>query len=135
MFWAFENGIFQFFANFWVTKLKLFSGKARQSVQSYLNPKFVKKSILENSFQAALRWKASVLRVQIWYFSLFFSKFSIYEVKTVYWESETKLSKLLKFKVSLRNHFKRWFWNYIKVKNECSESWKMTFSTFLQIFE
>ena len=30
MFWAFEKGIFLFFANFWVTKLKLFSGKARQ---------------------------------------------------------------------------------------------------------
>ena len=32
MFWEFENGIFQFFADFWVTKLKPFSGKVRQNV-------------------------------------------------------------------------------------------------------
>ena len=31
MFWAFENDSFQFFANLWVTKLKPFSGKVRQS--------------------------------------------------------------------------------------------------------
>ena len=35
IFWAFEKSIFQFYANFWVTKLKpfSFSGKVRQSDQ------------------------------------------------------------------------------------------------------
>ena len=38
MFWAFKKiYIFQFFAIFWVTKLKPFSGKVSQSVQIYLN--------------------------------------------------------------------------------------------------
>ena len=34
---VFEKSIFQFFANFWVTMLKPFSGKVRLSVQNYLN--------------------------------------------------------------------------------------------------
>ena len=51
MFWAFEEGIFWFFANFWVTKLKPFSGKARQSFQNYLNQDLVLGSFLENGFE------------------------------------------------------------------------------------
>ena len=41
MLWVFEKGIFQFFGNFWVTKLKPFPGKARQSVQDCLNQNLV----------------------------------------------------------------------------------------------
>ena len=37
MFWRFEKGIFHFFWNFWVAKLKTFSVKIRQSVETYLN--------------------------------------------------------------------------------------------------
>ena len=56
MLWAFENAIFQFFANFWVTKLKAFSGKVKQNVQNCLNQKLVLGSILENGFEATLNW-------------------------------------------------------------------------------
>ena len=41
MLWAFEKSIFQFFANFWVTKLKPFSAEVTQSVQNYLNQNLV----------------------------------------------------------------------------------------------
>ena len=34
MLWALENGVFQFLENFWVTGLKQFSGKAKESGQN-----------------------------------------------------------------------------------------------------
>ena len=52
MFWVFEKGIFQFNSNFWVTKLKPFSGKARPSLQNHLNSKLIIGSFLENGFEA-----------------------------------------------------------------------------------
>ena len=49
---AFEKSIFQFFADFWVMKLKPVSGKVRQSIESYLNQYLVIGSLLENGFEA-----------------------------------------------------------------------------------
>ena len=57
MFWAFEKSIFQLFASFYETKLKPFSGKVGQSVQNYLNQKFVIGSFLEKSVEAILSSK------------------------------------------------------------------------------
>ena len=53
------------------------------------------------------------------------------DVKTVLWESERKSSELFKSKVDHRKHFQKWFWSYFEIKNECSESLKMAFFTFL----
>ena len=60
MFWAFEKGIFQVFANFWMMKLKPFSGIARQSFQNYLNQNLVIEIFLENGFAATLSTKTNV---------------------------------------------------------------------------
>ena len=60
MFCMFEKEIFQFFENFWLTKLKLFSGKPRQSVQNYLNQNLVIGSSLKNGFEATLSSKRMV---------------------------------------------------------------------------
>ena len=35
--WAFEKSIFQFFANFWVTKMKLLFEKARQCYKKFFD--------------------------------------------------------------------------------------------------
>ena len=51
MFWAFQKSIIQLFANFWVMKLKPFSGKVKQNVQNYLNQNLVIGSFLENGFR------------------------------------------------------------------------------------
>ena len=61
MFWAVQKSIFQFFQNFWVTKLKPFSGKVRQSIQNSLNKNLVIRKFLGNGFEATLRWKTNVL--------------------------------------------------------------------------
>ena len=68
MFWVFKKDIFQFFANFWVTKLKTFSGKTRQS---HLNSKLVIRIVLKNGFEATLRSKANVLSIWKGKFSVF----------------------------------------------------------------
>ena len=141
---AFWNGIFQFFANFWVTKLKLFFGKVRQSNKietvfweseakqsKLLNSKLATKSILHNSFEATLRSKRNA--VSIWKWSFWsFCKFLGDEVETVFWESETKHWRLLKSKVSHRKHFRNLFWSYLEVKNQCPGPLEKAFFTFLK---
>ena len=65
------NGIFQFFASFWVRKLKSFSREVSKSLQNHLNPKLVIGSILENGFEATLKFKTNVLSFWKWCFSYF----------------------------------------------------------------
>ena len=93
MFWSFEKSIFQILGNFWETKLKPFSGKVRQSVQSYLNQNLFRGSFLENSFEATLSSKPNVLSVWKEYFSVFY-KYLSDEVETIFWEGEAMLQKL-----------------------------------------
>ena len=49
-----ERALFSFFANFWVTKLKPFSGKVKQSVQNYLYQHLVIGSFWETGFEVTL---------------------------------------------------------------------------------
>ena len=71
IFRLFEKGIIQFVANFWVMKLKPFSGKIRQSIQNYLNQNLVIGSFLENGSEATLSSKTNVLSVWKGHFSDF----------------------------------------------------------------
>ena len=89
MLWAFGHGAFDLFANFWVTKLKLFSGKVRQSIEDYLNPKLVIGSISEICFEATLRSKTNVLGFWKKHFSLFWN-FWMMKFEAVYWKSAAK---------------------------------------------
>ena len=130
MFWAFEKGIFQFFANFWVTKLKPFSGKVRQSIQNYWNQNLIIGSFLENGFEATLSSKTNVLSVWKVHFSVF-SKFLSDEVETIFWESEAKHSKLFKSKFGHRKLLRKWFWSYLELKNQCCERLKRAYFVFL----
>ena len=134
MFWAFEKSIYQIFVNFWVTKLKPFSGKVRQSVQNYLNQNLVIESFSENRFEAILNWKTNAVSVWKEHFSVF-CKFLSDEVETIFWESEAKRSELFKSKFGHRKLLRKWFWSYLELKNECCERLKRAFFSFLQIFE
>ena len=134
MFWAFEESIFQFFADFWVTKLKPFSRKERQSVQDYWNQNLVLGSLLENGFEATLSSKRNVLSVWKGYFSVF-CKFFSDKVEIIFWESEAKHSKLFKSTFGNRKLLRKWFWSYLVLKNECCERLKRAFFSFLKIFE
>ena len=134
MFWAFEKGIFEFFANFWVPKLKPFPGKLRESVENYLNQNLVKGSFLENGCEATLSWKVNVLSVWKVHLSVFW-KLLTGEVETLFCESVVKRSKLFKWKFGHRKILRKSFWSYLGPENECSERLKKTFLSFLQIFE
>ena len=130
MLWAFEKWIFQFFANFWVTKLKPFSGKVRQSIQNYWNQNLIIGSFLENGFEATLSSKTNVLSVWKEHFSVF-CKFLSDEVETIFWEREAKRSKLFNSKFGYRKLLGKWFWSYLELKNECCERLKSAFFSFL----
>ena len=71
MLWAFEKSIVQFFANFWLRKLKPFLGKDRQNIQGYLNQNLVIESLLENGFEATLSWQTSFVSVWKEHFLVF----------------------------------------------------------------
>ena len=75
--WAFEKVFFQFFPKFWVTKLKPFSGKVRQTIQSYINQILVIGNFLENGFEATLSWKMNLLswKSMFWVFEIVIFQF------------------------------------------------------------
>ena len=50
IFWVFQKSIIHLFGNFWMMKLKPFSGKVKENVQHYLNQNLVIGSFLENGF-------------------------------------------------------------------------------------
>ena len=134
MFWGSEKSIFQFFANFWVTKLKPFSGKVGESVKIYLNQSLFIRTFFENGFGATLRSKTNVLSVWKNHISVF-GKFLSDEVETIFTESDAKLSKLLELKFGHTKLLRKWFWSYLELKNECPERLKKTFSNILKMFE
>ena len=94
MFWTSENDFFQFFAYIWVTKLKLFSWKARKSLESFLNPKLFKASILESNVEATLRPETSLLIVWNRTFH-FFADFWVTKLKSFSWKSRQCFKILL----------------------------------------
>ena len=55
---------FSYFANFWVTKLKQFSGKVRQNIKICLNQNLVIGAFLENGFEPSLSSRTNI--VGIW---------------------------------------------------------------------
>ena len=122
------------FADFSVNNLKIFLGKARQSIQNWVNPKLDIESILENGFEATLRPKSDVQNLWKWRFSVCFTYLTD-EVETAYCESKTKCSKVFKFKVGHNKHFVKCFWSYLEKKPKCFEPLKRAFFRFFQIFE
>ena len=131
---AFGNGAFDLFANFWVTKLKLFSGKVRQSIEDYLNPKLVIGSISEICFEANLRSKR-----MSWAFGKsifhFFEIFEWWSLKPFIGKARQSVKNILDPKVGHMKIFRKWFWSYLQLKTKCSEPLKMAFFSFLQIFK
>ena len=94
------------FLSFWLTKLKPFPGKVRQSVQNYLNQYLIIGSFLKNDFEAILNSQMNVLGIGKGYFSVFWKFFSD-EVETNFWESETEFSRPIKSKVGHRKLFRK----------------------------
>ena len=61
-----KRAFFSILQNFWVTKVKPFSGKVRHSVRNYLNQNVVIGSFLENGSEATLSLKANAFEWRSW---------------------------------------------------------------------
>ena len=103
-------------------------GKAFKSV----NPKLVIGDILGNVFEATFSSKTDFMSISKWHFSLF-SKFLNDEVETIFLEIKAKRWKLFISRVCCRKHFRKCFWSYLELKNECFETFEMKFFSFLHI--
>ena len=110
---------FHFFANFWMTKLKPFSGKGKQIPHINSNLRFSIASILENYFETTLRPKANVLSVWKWLFQSF-ANFWVTKLKLFSGKVRQSFQNYLNPK-SVKKHFIKWFWNCLKLKSKCSE--------------
>ena len=128
-FWAFEKSVFQFFANFSVTKLKPFSGKLSGNVQNYLNQNLVKGSLPGNGFKNILSTNTNLLHVWKEHFKVF-SKSLSEKGETIFGQSEAKRSKLFKSKSGLTKLPKKWFWRYLELKSKCFKRLNRAFSCF-----
>ena len=133
-FWVFEKNIFQFCASFWVTKLKQFDEKVRQSVRNYLTQNLGIRGFLENDFGASFSSKTNVQSISKSHFPVF-CKFLSDEVEIIFWESETKRSGLFQSGFGQSKLLRKLLWSCRELKNECSEYLKGVFFRFLQIFE
>ena len=120
---------FQFFANFWLTKLKPFPGKVRQGVQNYLNQNLVTGSFFKNGFEATLSWKTNVLSVWKGHFSVFYN-FLSKAVETIFWESEAKCSKYLNQNLVIRSLLENGFEAPLSSKTNALSIWKEHFQFF-----
>ena len=65
-----------------MTKLKQFSGKLRQSPQSWLNQNLVVGTFSQNGFEVTLSSKTNVIRILKWHFSVF-ANFLVTKLKTL----------------------------------------------------
>ena len=95
--------------------------------------KVVQRKPFRKWFWSYLELKNECSELWKWHFSIF-CKFLGDEVKTIFWESEAKRWKLFKRKFNRCKFFRKWFWSYIDLKNECSEPWNWHFSVFLRFF-
>ena len=133
MFWAFEGDIFEFFANFWVRKLKPFSREVKQSVQNYLNRNSVKGSFFENCFERTFSWKTNVVSVWKGHLSVF-RKFLSGEVETLFWESEAKRSKSFNPNLVIERFLENGFEGTLSWKTNVLSIWKGNFSVFCKFW-
>ena len=122
-----ENRVCHFFAEFWLTKVKLLSGKVSQSNKNYLNPKLVKTSIFENGFHEIFMSETNVLRVWKWQFS-FFWKLLRDKVETG--KTRQNLKNYSNWKLFIASILKIGFKATLRSKTDVVNVWKCHFTLF-----
>ena len=123
---------FPFFANFWVTTLKPFSGKARQRFQNYLNQNLVIGRFLENGFHATLSSKTNVLRVWKGHFIFFFPNFWVTKLQPFSGKLRQSVQNYLNQKIVIRSFLENGFEATFSSKTNIRSIWKGHFSVFLK---
>ena len=129
MFWAFEKSLFQLFANFWVTKLKLFSGKGRQSVQDCLSENLGIRIFLENGFGETLSSKTNLLSVWKEYLQLFVN-FWVTKWKPCSGKVRQNVQSYLLKNLVIGSFLEKYFEATLSSKANVLSVWKGHFSVF-----
>ena len=129
MFWAFEKSFFQLFANFWVTKLKLFSGKGWQSVQDCLSENLGIRIFLENGFGETLSSKTNLLSVWKEYFQLFVN-FWVTKWKPCSGKVRQNVQSYLLKNLVIGSFSEKYFEATLSSKANVLSVWKEHFSVF-----
>ena len=131
MFWAFQKSIIQLFSNFWVMKLKPFSGKVKQNVQNYLNQNLVIGSFLENGFEATLTSKTSVVSAWKEHILLFFlANFSLKKLKPFVGKERQNIQSYLNQSLAIGSFLENSFEAILSSKTSVVIVWKEHFSVF-----
>ena len=91
-----------------MTNLKPFSGKVKESIQSYFNQNLVIRSYLENGFEATVSSKRNIVSLWKGHFTVS-CKFLRDEVEITFSESEAKRPNLFKSKFGHRKVLRKWF--------------------------
>ena len=130
MLWAFEKSIFQLFACFWVTKLRPFSGKVRQSAKIYLNQNLGIRTLLENNFWTNVELKNECCEPLK---RAFFSFLQLFERRS--WNHflgkwSNVLKNLFKSNLGIRIFLENGFGATLSTKTNVVMFWKEYFSVF-----
>ena len=129
MFWAFEKSIFQFFATFWVSKLKAFSGKFRQRVQIYFSQNLGIKTFLQNGFGPTLRPKTNFVSVWKKDFTVF-GNFWVTKLKRFSGQLRQSVENYLNQNLGIRIFSENSFGETLSSKTNVVSVWKMCFPVF-----
>ena len=83
-------------------------------------------SLLEKGFGASLSSRTDIVGVWNKNFLLFY-KFFFGKVKTIFWESESKCSKLFKSKFGNRKFYRKLLWSDLEIPRNVPSIWKCQF--------
>ena len=127
-----KRAFLSFFARFWVTKLKSFSGEVRESFQNYLNQNLVIGSFLENGLEATLSSKMNVLRIWKGHFQ-FFANFWVTKLKPFPCKMRQSIQNYWNQNLVIRSFLKNGFEATFRSKKNVLSVWKGHFSIFGKI--
>ena len=108
-------------------------GKVKQSIKNCLNQNLVLGTFLENGFEASLSSKTNVLSVWKWYFSVF-SNFWVTNLKPFSGKVRQNIKNCLNQNLIIGD-FLDFFWSFLALKNKYCRRLKITWFSFLQIFD
>ena len=131
-FWTFEIGIFQFFYKFLSDEVETVFWENETEPSKPI--KLVIGNFLEKGFEATLRSKMNVLRVSKGTFSVF-CNFWATKLKPFSGKARKNIKKLFESKFGHRTLFRKWFWSFLELKNQCCGRLKIAFFSFLQLFD
>ena len=109
------NQHFPVFCKFLSNEVETIFWESEAKRSRLFKSRFGCRSFLENGLEGTLNWDTNVISVWKEHF-LVFCKLLSDEVEIIFWEIETKRSKLLESKFGHRQRVRKWCWIYVEPK-------------------